>query len=98
MAVTLYSNRSAAYTALSNWERAASDGQECIDIDPTFIKGYYRTAYALNKLNKLDEALQCVRSGLQVDPENVDLNNIEQDLIGYQNASLNASLAAELKT
>ena len=36
---TFYSNRSASYAGINDWEHAAEDGQNCITAKKTFIKG-----------------------------------------------------------
>ncbi|KJE89097.1 stress-induced-phosphoprotein [Capsaspora owczarzaki ATCC 30864] len=40
----LYSNRAACYTKILELPLAAKDADECIRLDPTFIKGYQRKA------------------------------------------------------
>jgi tetratricopeptide (TPR) repeat protein len=37
-----FSNRSACYAAQGDHENAEKDAAKCVELDPTFIKGYYR--------------------------------------------------------
>jgi len=64
---------SASYAALEDWVRAVDDAKECVRLDPTFVKGYYRLALALTELEELDKAAAAVRQGLQVEPHNPQL-------------------------
>ena len=41
-----YSNRSAAYAQMKDWDKALQDGQKCIELEPTFVKGYGRAGAA----------------------------------------------------
>ena len=59
-----YSNRSAAYSALRDYEAAAKDGEMCIRCDPDWNKGYFRHASALQGLKRYQEALKVVNTGL----------------------------------
>ncbi|KAF0689219.1 Aste57867_19306 [Aphanomyces stellatus] len=52
-----YSNRSAAYGALNNWEKAEEDAKECARLNPSFKKGLLRLANAQRQLGKNDEAM-----------------------------------------
>ena len=36
----LYSNRAACYTKLGAWNEGLKDAEQCIALEPTFIKGY----------------------------------------------------------
>ncbi|KAH3744169.1 hypothetical protein Pelo_14428 [Pelomyxa schiedti] len=60
----LYSNRSAAYTALGRYEEAIADGEACIAADPSWAKAYYRKALPLLKMGRLSEALEVGLAGL----------------------------------
>jgi tetratricopeptide (TPR) repeat protein len=62
-----YSNRSASYAGLQQWQKAASDAQECIRLDPTFVKGFYRLATAQMALKEYPAALQTIRQGIALD-------------------------------
>ena len=64
--VTNVSNRSNAFYAGRFYEESARDARMCIDMDPKFAKGYYRLAYALKDMGKMNEALATLEEGLKV--------------------------------
>lgn len=68
-----YSNRSACYGGKKDWESAAKDAKECIKVNPTFIKGYYRLANAQSEQNEFDAALATIKQGLAIESDNVQL-------------------------
>lgn len=65
----LYSNRSASYIGKHKFHEATRDAKECIRLDPSFIKGYYRLATAQTQLNKYHNALTTIQHALQIDPK-----------------------------
>jgi tetratricopeptide (TPR) repeat protein len=52
----LYSNRSMVRASMKQYEGAVADADECIKLDASFAKGYYRKATALEKLKKYGPA------------------------------------------
>ena len=48
------------------WEQASKDAKECLRLDPSFVKGYYRLALALKELQDYATALQVLQQGLAV--------------------------------
>lgn len=78
--VTFYSNRSACYAALNMWPEAAEDGRQCIITDKTFVKGYFRSALALQAMGNLDGASDAVKRGLGVDPTSADLKKMSKEI------------------
>mmetsp|Transcript_23807 Transcript_23807/g.49261 ORF Transcript_23807/g.49261 Transcript_23807/m.49261 type:complete len:322 (-) Transcript_23807:283-1248(-) len=70
---TYFSNRSASYAGLGEWENAREDGASCIKIKKDFIKGYFRKATAQEALNELKGASDTIIQGLAVEPRNKDL-------------------------
>ena len=58
---------SAAYAAKSDWTSSANDAEKCININPSFIKGYFRLAKAQKERGKFDDALATVKKGLAID-------------------------------
>eukprot|EP00984_Skeletonema_dohrnii_P024816 scaffold13966_cov110-Skeletonema_dohrnii-CCMP3373.AAC.1 len=61
-----FSNRSAAYAAKGDWKAAANDAQECVNVEPSFFKGYYRLAKAQLEQKEFAAALATINSGLDV--------------------------------
>jgi hypothetical protein len=53
----LLSNRALVCLKLSRWDFAVRDCDEALALDPRLYKAYYRRAYALKELGRLDDAL-----------------------------------------
>ena len=73
-----YCNRSACHAAAARWPESAADAHRCIEIEPTFVKGYFRFATALLRLGDADNtnglhAMVLVEQALQLSPGNADL-------------------------
>lgn len=95
---TFYSNRSACYMALDDYENAAEDGRSCIQANKNFIKGYFRLATALEKLERHTEVTDTLKMGLAIEPQNKDLlsmeNRIKNILREAKSAKLQEQAAA----
>lgn len=85
----LYSNRSAAYAKLGEFEKALEDAERVVSLKSDWAKGYSRKGAALHGLGRLDEAAAAYRTGLEHDPSNVNLNadlrNVEAALASQSN-------------
>lgn len=68
-----FSNRSACYGGKKEWASAAKDAKECIKVNPSFIKGYYRLANAQSEQNEFEPALATVKQGLAIESDNPQL-------------------------
>lgn len=68
-----YSNRSVSYVGIGKFEEAVIDAKECIRLNPTFIKGYYRLATSETEMNEFDMALSTIKRGLKIEPKNSQL-------------------------
>lgn len=91
-----YSNRSTSYGNLGDWIKAEADAKECIRLDPSFVKGYYRLASAQIESHNLDAAVTTIRQGLALDEHNAQLTKqlrIVQQL--KQVAAAKAAAAAQ---
>jgi stress-induced-phosphoprotein 1 len=78
--VTFYSNRSACFAALNKWTEAAEDGRQCIIVDKTFVKGYFRAALGQQNMGNLDAASDYVVRGLGIEPSNADLKKMSREI------------------
>eukprot|EP00484_Ammonia_sp_Unknown_P017101 CAMPEP_0197026278 /NCGR_PEP_ID=MMETSP1384-20130603/6401_1 /TAXON_ID=29189 /ORGANISM="Ammonia sp." /LENGTH=592 /DNA_ID=CAMNT_0042454921 /DNA_START=97 /DNA_END=1875 /DNA_ORIENTATION=- len=67
---SFYSNRSACYAATEQYEEALADGKRCVELKPSFAKGFGRVGYALFKLGQLEEAKKAYEDGLKIDANN----------------------------
>ena len=70
----MYQNHiSACYGGKKDWESAAKDAKECIKVNPSFIKGYYRLANAQSEQDEFDAGLATIKQGLAIEPDNAQL-------------------------
>jgi stress-induced-phosphoprotein 1 len=76
----LYSNRSACYSGLKQWEKALEDAESTIKANPSFAKGYGRKGGALHGARKLEEALLAYEEGLKVAPSDAALKKGMEDV------------------
>ena len=65
-----FSNRSACYANLDQFEPALEDAEKCISLKPDWSKGYSRKGLALFRMGRLPEAQETYESGLQFDAQN----------------------------
>ncbi|KAL3665446.1 hypothetical protein V7S43_009481 [Phytophthora oleae] len=89
-----YSNRSAAYGAVGNWEQAEKDAQECVKRNPKFAKGYHRLANAQQQLGHKKEAIETLKTAQSTanEPEKVPgikklLRQLNQELAPKSSAT-----------
>jgi len=65
-----YSNRSAAYAALNDYDAALTDAEKTVAIKPDWVKGYSRKGAALYGLKRYDDACDAYNKGLEIDGTN----------------------------
>lgn len=78
--VTFFSNRSACYAALCEWDKAAEDGKSCIVTNRSFVKGYFRAGLALQKLGNYEAAQDVIKRGLGIESGNADLKRMNREV------------------
>lgn len=76
----LYSNRSACYSGLKQWEKALTDADETIKANASFSKGYGRKGGALHGARRLDEAIAAYEEGLKLAPNDTALQKGLEDV------------------
>ncbi|XP_042485087.1 hsp70-Hsp90 organizing protein 3-like [Macadamia integrifolia] len=69
----VYSNRAACYTKLGAMPEGLKDAEKCIELDPTFSKGYTRKGAVQFFMKEYDKALETYQEGLKHDPRNQEL-------------------------
>lgn len=74
-----FSNRSACYYNQRMMEQAYFDAVRCVELDPSFLRGYIRKTATCIALNRFDEAMTCAGEGLQIDPNNAELSHMREE-------------------
>ncbi|XP_052170641.1 hsp70-Hsp90 organizing protein 3-like [Diospyros lotus] len=69
----VYSNRAACYTKLGAMPEGLKDAEKCIELDPTFAKGYSRKGAIQFFMKEYDKALETYQEGLKHEPKNQEL-------------------------
>lgn len=83
---TLFSNRAAAYMHLEHYELALKDADRCIDMAPTWVKGWFRKGKSLIGLEQFEPAIAALNHASEL-----ELNNKEiQDAIRIANTRMKA--------
>jgi len=72
---TLYSNRSAVFMKMRQYENALGDAEMCVKLNPVWAKGYSRKGAALVALGRQKEAIKVLERGLQLDPGNKSMQH-----------------------
>jgi len=70
-----YSNRSAAYAGLRQWDDSLKDANKAADLKPDWPKGHYRRGVALQELGQFAEAVSSYKKGLQYEPGNTEMKS-----------------------
>ena len=76
----LYSNRSAMHLNLSEFDQAITDAEKAISLNPDYAKAYLRKGKALEGQQRLQEALDTYKLGLEKDKTNAQLLEASQEL------------------
>ncbi|ORC93214.1 putative stress-inducible protein STI1-like [Trypanosoma theileri] len=77
---SVYSNRAACWQSMNNYSKALEDAEQCIIVKPSWVKGHYRKALALQSMSKYDEALKAFQDALKNDPGNQEIQERVQDV------------------
>ena len=76
----LYSNRSAMHLNLGEYDQSINDAEKAISLKPDYAKAYLRKGKALEGQQRLQEALDTYKLGLEKDKTNAQLLEASQEL------------------
>uniref|UniRef100_J3MBJ4 RING-type E3 ubiquitin transferase n=1 Tax=Oryza brachyantha TaxID=4533 RepID=J3MBJ4_ORYBR len=68
-----FSNRAQCHIYLGVFPEGLEDACKCIELDPTFLKGYLRKAKVQFLMNNYENALATYLEGLKCDPNNLEV-------------------------
>ncbi|CAM9713519.1 unnamed protein product [Ectocarpus sp. 6 AP-2014] len=86
-----YSNRSAAFLKQNKATEALMDAERCVEVNPSWAKGYSRMGTALFRLGRHDKAAAAYSKGLEREPGSVELR---KNLLEAQKQHVAAQAAA----
>ncbi|KAK3131705.1 hypothetical protein QOZ80_6AG0510180 [Eleusine coracana subsp. coracana] len=69
----LFSNRAQCNIYLGALHQALEDAEKCIELDPTFLKGYLRKARVQFLMENYENSMATYLEGLKCDPNNLDV-------------------------
>ncbi|XP_066100841.1 TPR and ankyrin repeat-containing protein 1 isoform X1 [Saccopteryx bilineata] len=78
----LLCNKSNAFYNLEKWNEAFGAAKECLQWDPTYVKGYYRAGYSLMRLHQHYEAARMFFEGLQLLQDSSDQTQVADFVVG----------------
>jgi len=81
----LFSNRAACYQKLAEFNLALKDCEECIRLEPDFVKGHIRKGYALYALKEFNRAQTAFQKAMDIDPNN------QEALEGFRKCALTSN-------
>ncbi|KAK9927483.1 hypothetical protein M0R45_024664 [Rubus argutus] len=91
----VYSNRAACYTKLGAMPEGLKDAEKCIELDPTFSKGYTRKGAVQFFMREYEKALETYQEGLKHDPRNEDLLDGVRRCVQQINKASRGDLSAD---
>jgi len=84
-----YSNRSACRAQLKDIDGALQDALKCVEMEPTWAKGYSRLGAAYYSVGELRKSLKAYEDGLKLEPENAALKEGRETTIKALNVKAN---------
>jgi len=86
----LYSNRAACYTKLAAFDLGLKDCDQCVELEPKFIKGWIRKGCILQGMQQASKAIAAFQKALEIDPNNAEA------LQGYRQCTIeNAGIGGD---
>jgi tetratricopeptide (TPR) repeat protein len=62
--------------ALGDYEESLKDAKRCIELDPNFFKGYYRSAFNYFLMDDFESALKMIEESNSKEPDIISLKDI----------------------
>lgn len=94
----VYSNRAACYTKLGALPEGLKDADKCIELDPSFVRGYARKGAIQFFMKEYHKALESYQAGLKYDENNQELlEGIQRCIAQIEAANRGAVSEEELK-
>jgi len=85
-----YANRAQCYLKTGHLYEALIDSDECITVDPSYVKGHFRRGMALHALKRYPEAIMSLSHASDMEPKNEQI----KQALGFAHLKHRKSMAA----
>ncbi|KAJ2461441.1 hypothetical protein GGF42_000181 [Coemansia sp. RSA 2424] len=96
----LHSNTCMALVKLRRWTQALKHAEQCIALEPKWVKGYYMKGLILSGESKIEQALVVLRQAAQMEPANAQIKALLDEVesrVEYVESRLRRRKAAKDK-
>ncbi|KAI7835140.1 hypothetical protein BX661DRAFT_222025 [Kickxella alabastrina] len=76
----LHSNTCMALIKLKRWSQAVKHADQCIALEPQWVKGYYMKGLILSSESKIDQAKAVLRQAISVEPNNTQVKALLEEV------------------
>lgn len=90
-----YSNRATCYTKLRALPKSLKVAKKCIELDPTFVKGYTKKVATQSFMKEYDRTLESYQEGLKHDLNNQELLDGVRRCMEQINKAVHGDLSPE---
>jgi len=91
----LHANRSMCELGMNRGAEAETDAARALELDPTYVKAYYRRGMALSKLGRWADARDVLQQGLQLKADDKDMRaQLDKAVFALSNPDGSAQKAA----
>ncbi|KAJ2851909.1 Hsp90 cochaperone [Coemansia brasiliensis] len=78
--VKLHSNACMALINLKRWAQALKHAEQCIALEPDWVKGYYMKGRILSNESKLEQAQEVLQKAAQMEPRNKQIKGLLEEV------------------
>ncbi|KAJ1998065.1 hypothetical protein GGI04_005158, partial [Coemansia thaxteri] len=76
----LHSNTCMSLVKLKRWSQALKHADQCIALEPTWVKGYYMKGLILSSESKIEQARDVLRQAAQMEPANAQIKALLEEV------------------
>ncbi|KAJ1850519.1 hypothetical protein LPJ73_003414 [Coemansia sp. RSA 2703] len=78
----LHSNTCMTLIELKKWTQALKHAEQCIALEPQWVKGYYLKGLILSNESKIEQALVALKKAIEIEPNNTRIKALLKEVEG----------------
>ncbi|KAJ2161728.1 hypothetical protein GGF46_001232 [Coemansia sp. RSA 552] len=76
----IHSNTCMSLIKLKRWTQALKHAEQCIALEPKWVKGYYMKGLILSSESKIEQSLSALRQALEIEPDNAKVRELFEEV------------------